>query len=80
MPRLAAELGVGEILVKDETCRMGLPSFKVAGASWATYRALEERLGDFGEWSDLTELRAIIATCDPPTLVTATDGNNGHAV
>ena len=42
---MAARLGVAEALVKDESQRLGLPSFKVLGASWAVYRALLERLG-----------------------------------
>src|SRR5437763_777499 len=44
-PRLAEALGVAAVLVKDETSRFGLPSFKVLGASWATYAALRDRLG-----------------------------------
>ena len=48
MPALAASLGVGHIWVKDESARLGLPSFKILGASWATYRALTDRLGDAG--------------------------------
>src|SRR5688500_9399961 len=39
-PRAAEALGVERVLVKDESGRLGLPSFKVLGASWATYRAL----------------------------------------
>ena len=35
VPELAAELGVGRLLVKDESSRLGLPAFKVLGASWA---------------------------------------------
>lgn len=35
LPALAAELGVGRVLVKDESARLGLPAFKVLGASWA---------------------------------------------
>ena len=35
VPALAAELGVGRVLVKDESARLGLPAFKVLGASWA---------------------------------------------
>lgn len=35
VPALAAELGVGQVLVKDESARLGLPAFKVLGASWA---------------------------------------------
>src|SRR5215468_1170576 len=44
-PRLAEKLGVAKLFVKDETSRFALPSFKVLGASWATYAALRERLG-----------------------------------
>ena len=40
VPALAAELGVGRVLVKDESYRLGLPAFKVLGASWACHRAL----------------------------------------
>jgi diaminopropionate ammonia-lyase len=48
-PASAAALGVRRVLVKDESGRLGLPSFKVLGASWATHRALEEH-------ADATEL------------------------
>lgn len=40
---LAVELGLGAVLVKDESNRLGLPAFKVLGASWAVERALRER-------------------------------------
>jgi Pyridoxal-phosphate dependent enzyme len=43
LPALAAELGLGAVAVKDETERLGLPAFKVLGASWAVERALRER-------------------------------------
>ena len=35
LPRLAADLGVGELLIKDESARFGLPAFKIAGARYA---------------------------------------------
>jgi diaminopropionate ammonia-lyase len=44
-PAAAAALGVARVLVKDESSRLGLPSFKVLGASWATHRAVAERPG-----------------------------------
>src|SRR6185312_5671243 len=44
-PAAANALGVAEVLVKDESARLGLPAFKVLGASWAVYRALLARLG-----------------------------------
>jgi diaminopropionate ammonia-lyase len=43
LPHVAAELGVGAVLVKDESHRLGLPAFKVLGASWAVERALREQ-------------------------------------
>jgi diaminopropionate ammonia-lyase len=45
LPALAAELGVGRVLVKDESTRLGLPAFKVLGASWACHRVLERLPG-----------------------------------
>ena len=43
LPALAAELGVGRVLVKDESSRLGLPAFKVLGASWACHQVLERQ-------------------------------------
>jgi diaminopropionate ammonia-lyase len=37
---VAEELDLAAVLVKDESNRLGLPAFKVLGASWATERAL----------------------------------------
>ena len=42
---VAAELGLGAVALKDESDRLGLPAFKVLGASWAVERALRERPG-----------------------------------
>jgi len=42
-PGAARALGVARVLVKDESSRFGLPSFKVLGASWATHRAVGDR-------------------------------------
>jgi diaminopropionate ammonia-lyase len=36
-------LGVAELLVKDESQRLGLPAFKALGAWWAIHRALQDR-------------------------------------
>jgi diaminopropionate ammonia-lyase len=68
--------------VKDESSRLGLPAFKVLGASWAVYKALEERLGDggFGRWEAIEDLRARLEPLRPLSLVAATDGNHGHAL
>jgi len=45
LPATAAELGVGAVALKDESERLGLPAFKVLGASWALERALREDPG-----------------------------------
>ncbi len=45
LPAVAAELGLATVAVKDESDRLGLPAFKVLGASWAVERALREAPG-----------------------------------
>ncbi|GAC1541495.1 MAG: diaminopropionate ammonia-lyase [Acidimicrobiales bacterium] len=80
LPSVAGELGLAELWVKDETRRLGLPSFKILGASWATYRALCGRLGSEPDWADIHGLRAALSALGPFTLAAATDGNHGRAV
>ena len=81
-PAVATRLGVRSVLVKDEGERAGMPSFKILGASWATYRAVLAKLGrPVGATPSLAELREVLtASGRPLTLVAATDGNHGHAV
>jgi len=43
LPELARELGVAAVVIKDESSRLGLPAFKILGASWAVERALGGR-------------------------------------
>ncbi|CAF1274894.1 unnamed protein product [Adineta steineri] len=78
-PITAARLGVRHVWVKDESNRLGLPAYKILGASWATYRELETRFGPFQSWSNLDELKEQLKNIDV-TLVSATDGNHGRAV
>jgi diaminopropionate ammonia-lyase len=78
---LARMLGIGQLMVKNESNRLGLPAFKILGASWAVYRALEERIGHSLEpWETVVELAERLVALRPLTLVTATDGNHGRAV
>ncbi|HEX2742633.1 MAG TPA: pyridoxal-phosphate dependent enzyme, partial [Rubrobacter sp.] len=81
-PGLAEALGVGKVFVKDESSRLGLPAFKVLGASWAVYRALEERLEDesFGDWEEIEDLKEKLSPLRQLSLVAATDGNHGRAL
>jgi diaminopropionate ammonia-lyase len=80
-PRLAELLGVAKVFVKNETSRFGLPSFKVLGASWATYAALRERLGPLADGPLTYEsLQSWAAPARPLALIAGTDGNHGRAV
>jgi diaminopropionate ammonia-lyase len=79
--QLAAELGVAEVTVKDESRRLGLPAFKMLGASWASFRALEARAGgSLDDWRTIDELRFAVEPLGPLTLACATEGNHGRAV
>ncbi len=81
LPGLATAAGVGRLLAKDESSRLGLRSFKILGASWATYRVLCDRLGGEPDWSTPADLASIVAArLGPLRLVAATDGNHGRAV
>jgi diaminopropionate ammonia-lyase len=77
-PDLARELNVGRLFVKDESARLGLPAFKMLGASWAVAQAVGTRLGT--EPRTLDQLLALDGKLRDITLVTATDGNHGRAV
>ncbi|WP_431230864.1 diaminopropionate ammonia-lyase [Paenarthrobacter nicotinovorans] len=79
-PSIAQRLGVASVHIKDESSRLGMPSFKILGASWATYRALTEMLGlNHREVHGISDLAARLSGHDL-TLVAATDGNHGRAV
>lgn len=79
-PALAQRLGVASVYVKDESSRLGMPSFKILGAAWATFRALSAFLGRKPEEvQGISELATLLDGKDL-TLVAATDGNHGRAV
>jgi diaminopropionate ammonia-lyase len=81
LPDLADELKLEQILVKDETSRLGLPAFKMLGASWAMYRALAERWPAMKhDWKTIDDLRAQVQAHTPVRFAAATDGNHGRAV
>ena len=70
---LAARLGVGRLLAKDEGRRM-LGSFKSLGGTYAGLRALARLQG--------TDISGLLAARprDLPALICASDGNHGLAV
>ncbi|KAK0730915.1 tryptophan synthase beta subunit-like PLP-dependent enzyme [Lasiosphaeris hirsuta] len=86
IPSIAADLGLGHVLLKDESARFGLPAFKILGASWAVYRAVAEKIGfdvfsptaagvELGEIGVLARERGLDVR-----IVTCTEGNWGRAV
>lgn len=81
LPGIAERVGVGRVLVKDESRRLELPSFKMLGASWASFSALADHTGiDREGWKTLDELAERLRPFGPLTLAAATDGNHGRAV
>ena len=80
LPRLAAQLGVGQVVVKDESRRSALGSFKVLGAPVALLRLILRRWPDRG-WTPAglfagqhaEALRGFV-------VISATDGNHGRAL
>jgi len=78
---LAASCGVARIAVKNEQQRLGLPSFKGLGCSWALHERVKSAKGLSAEaLLPFPELRAGAADLGAPTLCTASDGNHGRAV
>lgn len=79
-PSLAGRLGVGRILVKDEACRLGLPSFKALGASYGVFRLLLEETPSLPHAPSFEEIRAASSREAPRVFCSATDGNHGRAL
>lgn len=80
LPGLAAQLGVADILVKDESERSVLGSFKALGAPIALVRLI---LREFPE--QRFEARGLLAgeyssALADFTVISATDGNHGRAL
>ncbi|MRK21882.1 diaminopropionate ammonia-lyase [Pseudomonas sp. JS3066] len=80
LPDLARDLGVGQVLLKDEAVRSALGSFKVLGAPVALVRLILRRFPDM-----VLEPRALLAgnfaeSLAEFTVISATDGNHGRAL
>ncbi len=73
LPRLAARLGVAQVLAKDEG-RRTLGSFKSLGGTYAALQALARAAGE--------NIEAVMGQGgrDVPALLCASDGNHGLAV
>jgi len=82
LSKLANNLGVGGIYVKDESYRFGLNAFKALGGSYAIGRYLAQRLN-----KDINELPFEVLTSPEVkeqlgdiTFATTTDGNHGRGI
>jgi len=73
LPALAEELGIAQVLAKNEACRP-LGSFKSLGGTYAGLRVLARAAG--------TDVAGLLATrhAGLPALICASDGNHGLAV
>lgn len=81
LPKVAARLGVARVYLKDESWRLGLPSFKMLGASWACAYAVTHAWGpENADAETLDDLRGLVAKPWSKRLVAATDGNHGRGV
>lgn len=76
----ARSLGLGGLLIKDESHRFGLNAFKVLGGSFAMASAIADCLGrDIADYAYLTSDR-LKEEFGQATFFTATDGNHGRGV
>ena len=81
MPELARTHQVAGIAVKNEQERLGLPSFKLLGSSWALHERVKAAAGLSPDaLIAFPDLSRIARGLGPPTLCTASDGNHGRAV
>lgn len=83
LPELAGSLGVGEIIVKDESHRFGLKAFKALGASYAIYRFLHRYYKERKKFVSLPRnfyRNPGAVEANKFTFCTATDGNHGRGV
>ncbi len=80
LPTLATSLGLKStsIYLKAETSRLGLPSFKLLGASWAIRQAVIQH-ACLPSSAGLEDLRTAVKE-HGIKLCAATDGNHGRAV
>ncbi|TIH15862.1 diaminopropionate ammonia-lyase [Marinifilum sp. JC120] len=82
LDNLADHLGLGEVLVKDESYRFGLNAFKVLGGSYAVGEYLACKLGkDITEVScDFLKSQEVRDAVGDITFASTTDGNHGRGL
>jgi N-carbamoyl-L-amino-acid hydrolase len=80
LPRLAARLGLGALVVKDEAERSDLGSFKALGAPAALLRLVLRRFPDAGWRADDLLAGRHAGALRGFVVASATDGNHGRAL
>ncbi len=81
LPRIASELRVSRVMIKNEERRLGLPAYKVLGGAWALHEAIRRRCSlPTGTVIPFEELRVLAHAFGAITLTTATDGNHGRGI
>ena len=83
LDRLAREIGIGALHVKDEGHRLGLGSFKALGGAYALMKLVQEEAArQLGRPVPAAELLspAIRPVAGGMTFACATDGNHGRSV
>lgn len=79
---LAKDLGLGALMVKDESYRFGLNAFKVLGGSYAVGKLLAEKIGkDISEVScEYLRSQEVRDAVGDITFASTTDGNHGRGL
>lgn len=72
--RLAKELGLGAVYIKDESKRFNLNAFKSIGGLYAVYKVICKKANKKLSMSEISEYSKDML------FVTATDGNHGRSV
>ena len=83
LKKLAARIGVADVLYKDEGPRFGLGSFKALGGAYAALRVLQRQISErSGQPPTLADIRSgkYKDDCAQITLISATDGNHGRSL
>jgi len=81
--KIADAAGVGQVLYKDESTRLGLGSFKALGGAYAVLHYLSRHLSaESGNPIKMAQIRQgqYTAQTQSLTVSTATDGNHGRSV
>ncbi|MBR1684305.1 MAG: diaminopropionate ammonia-lyase [Clostridia bacterium] len=80
LEKLAHRLGLGAFLLKDESPRFGLNSFKSLGGSYCLASVMRDRFGLPEEFTFADILGTDAQARAKMVFVTATDGNHGRGV